>query len=339
MKILILGGDGFIGSHLLQKHILKGDTCTILDINNVRTKPTGRVYKYIKHDISSGGLESILKNLKPDLVYNCIAVATPSFYVKHPTQTFNLDFLVNYEFICKPLLNTKIPFIHFSTSEVYGKKWNSKYKEFKSDLTIGPVDKSRWIYATSKILLEQLLMSSANSNFVIVRPQNFCGWDMDWLPDMETNSDKKWIPRLPACFLNALFFNKNIMVVKPGTQKRCYTHINDAVEGIYSIVENWETCSTKGKIFNIGNSNNEMSIECLAKLYQSIWKKQTNKKPSAIKYISGTKYYGDGYEDSERRLFSDKRIKKFTGWSASLDIEKTIELVISEAMDNYNILQ
>jgi nucleoside-diphosphate-sugar epimerase len=337
MKVLLLGGDGFIGAHLLQKHILCNDECTVLDINNIRTRPTGRVYRYIKHDISTGGLETILSKVKPDLVYNCIAVATPSFYVKHPTQTFELDFLVNYEHICKPLLKTNTPFVHFSTSEVYGKRWESKYKEFKSDLIIGPVNKSRWIYATSKILLEQLLMSSSNNNFVIVRPQNFCGWDMDWLPDMNLNQDKKWIPRLPACFINALFYSKNIMVVKPGSQKRCYTYIDDAIEGIYSIVQNWESCSKVGKLFNIGNPDNEMSIKNLAKLYQTTWERLTGKKPSKIKYVSGRKYYGEGYEDSERRLFSNKRIKQFTGWEASVGISQTVEFVISNAIANYNI--
>lgn len=230
MKVLILGGDGFIGSHLLQKHILSNDECVVLDINNIRTKPTGKVYRYLKQDISLGNLNSILSNVKPDLVYNCVAVATPAYYVKYPKETFELDFLVNYEKICKPLLEAKIPFIHFSTSEIYGKKWESKYKEFKSDLILGPVNKSRWIYATSKILLEQLLISSSNNNFVIIRPQNFCGWDMDWLPDMLSNNDKKWIPRLPACFLNSLFYSKNLIIVKPGTQQRCYTHIDDATD-------------------------------------------------------------------------------------------------------------
>jgi len=337
MKVLILGGDGFIGSHLLQKHILNNDECVVLDVNNIRTRSTGNNYRFINHDISKGGLSLILDNVKPDLVYNCVAVATPSFYVKHPLQTFELDFLVNYEHICKPLLNADIPFIHFSTSEVYGKKWTSKYKELKSNLILGPTNKSRWIYATSKILLEQLLMSSGKDNFVIIRPQNFCGWDMDWIPSLAHNQDKKWIPRLPACFLDALLFDKHIQVVKPGSQKRCYTHIRDAIEGVYSVVKNWDICSTKGKIFNIGNPNNELSIIKLAKLYRKTWQKVTGKEAKQIQYISGKKLYGRGYEDSERRLFSDKRIQRFTDWRPVIDINKTVELVITEAVANYNI--
>jgi nucleoside-diphosphate-sugar epimerase len=336
MKVLLLGGDGFIGSHLLQKHILKGDRCTVLDINNIRTSSKSTDYKFIKHDISKTKLEKILKEERPDLVYNCIAVATPSYYVKYPLETFELDFELNYYNICKPLLKSQIPFVHFSTSEVYGKKWLSIQEENKTNLIIGPTNKLRWIYATSKILLEQLLIGSRQNNFIIIRPQNFCGWDMDWLPGLKINKDKKWIPRLPACFLNALFFNKPIYVVRPGSQKRCYTHINDAVEGIYSLITNWSKCN-QDPIFNIGNPNNEIDILSLANLYKDIWYKQTGKKSQKIKLISGEKYYGKGYEDCDRRLFSDKKIKQTTGWSAKINLDETISSLISDALKNYKI--
>ena len=128
---------------------------------------------------------------KPDFIFNCVAVATPHYYVKYPIDTFNLDFSVNYDII-KSIIHHKIPFMHFSSSEVYGKKWESPYQEDITDLTIGPTHKSRWIYATSKIMLEQLIKAH-NCEHVIVRPQNFFGWDMDWLPDMNTNIDNKWL--------------------------------------------------------------------------------------------------------------------------------------------------
>jgi len=337
MKVLILGGDGFIGSHLLTQHINQKDRCWVMDINNLRTHSNSPEYTFIHNDIKNNNLNKIIKKIKPDLVYNCIAVATPSYYVKHPIETFNLDFLLNYQNICKPLLESKIPFIHFSTSEVYGKTWTSKYKEDFSNLTIGPTHKSRWIYATSKILLEQLLLSSNQNNFIIIRPQNFCGWDMDWIPSLQNNKDKTWIPRLPACFLDALMFNKNILVVRPGTQKRCYTHINDAVQGVLGIVNNWDKCIKDNPVYNIGNKNNEIDIMSLAKLYQQTWKNITGKKSKPIKLIDGCKLYGEGYEDSERRLFCDKKIRKHTGWKPILNIRQTVEGIVSEALTNYKI--
>lgn len=337
MKVLILGGDGFIGSHLLHKHILKGDRCIVLDINTLRTQHDNKIYNYIHHDINDGKLDLILKKVKPDLVYNCIAVATPSYYVQKPVETFELDFLLNYQNICLQLLLSKIPFIHFSTSEVYGKKWISKYKEFESNLILGPVHKSRWIYATSKILLEQLLMANSQNEFVIIRPQNFFGWDMDWLPGLSSNQDKKWIPRLPACFMNALFFKQNINVVKPGTQKRCYTHIDDATQGILSIIDNWEQCSKKAKILNIGNPKNESDIYSLAKLYKRTWESITGTKAKKIKFVDGEELYGEGYEDCERRMFSIKRIQKYTGWEPKISLKRGVEKMLLDAKIKYKL--
>ena len=337
MNVLILGGDGFIGSHLLAKHIERGDSCIVVDKHNIRTTTKSKNYKFVKHDffVKSNFLKTLLAKYKPDLIYNCVAVATPSYYVKEPIKTFELDFLVNYENICKPVLKTDIPFIHFSTSEVYGKKWTEVYDERSTNLIIGPTYKTRWVYASSKILLEQLLLANTKNNCIIIRPQNFCGWDMDWLPSFN-NREQNWIPRLPACFLNNLMSNKSLYVVLPGTQKRCYTHINDAVDGIYSIVKNWSKCIKKEKIFNIGNKHNETTIINLANLYKKIWTELTDRQTKPIRFIKGDKLYGKGYEDCERRMFSDERVCRLTGWKPKLDLNTTIKLILQEAIEKYS---
>jgi nucleoside-diphosphate-sugar epimerase len=338
MNILLLGGDGFIGSHLLKKHLQLGDKCFVLDINNLRTKKQDSSYKYIKFDFAKqkNQFNKLLIKLKPDLIYNCVAVATPHFYVKYPIETFNLDFKINYENICKPIINYNIPLIHFSTSEVYGKKWDSIYKEDTSNLILGPTNKSRWIYATSKILLEQLLIASSLKELVIIRPQNFCGADMDWLPDINNNLNRNWKPRLPACFLNSLLTKQALTIVKPGTQKRCYTYIDDAIEGIISIYNNWDKCKNK-EIFNIGNPHNEMDIEHIAKKYIYWWEKITNTKSQGFIFKSAKEYYGNGYEDCERRLFSNKKIYKYTKWTPKIDIDKTIYKTIHMAIQKFNL--
>lgn len=355
MKILILGGDGFIGSHLLQAHIKRGDECFVIDINSIRTNSTDDQYvKYI-HDLSDNPyfFKCLLKEIKPDLVYNCVAVATPAYYVKHPIETYDLDFNVNYNNICLPLIEYGCPFIQFSTCEVYGKRWECVYTE-DSDCILGATTVPRWIYATSKIMLEQLLISH-KANCVIIRPQNFFGWDMDWLPGMESNTDKKWIPRLPAMCLNSIIYKSPFNVVLPGTQKRCYTHIDDGVSGILSIVDNFEKCSNykDGPVFNIGNPYNELTVDDIAKrfgvAFNRVYKEVSELKilekykgdtiiTPDIRYVASEELYGKGYEDCERRLFSTDRIYETTGWVPETPITPSINEVVKSAIINYNTI-
>lgn len=336
MKILILGGDGFIGSHLRNAHLVLGDSVTIVDKNNIRSNSKSKDYTFYDMDLSwkpGQDIFGLCRIYRPDFIYNCVAVATPAYYVKHPIETFELDFEVNKN-ILDELHHQRTPFIHFSTSEVYGKTWTKPYTE-SSDCTIGPATKQRWIYATSKILLDQYILAS-KMNCCIVRPFNFIGHDIDWLPDIDKaiSQYKTWIPRVPSCFLNALLTNQKLQIVNPGTQQRCYTHIDDAINGLLAIEDNWNTC--KGEIINLGNPKNEISIEGLAGKMQSIYFEITNKSPKGVSYIDGEKLYGKGYEDSERRLFSDDKMKKLTGWKAAMNLEQTLRSTIKDAIDAFD---
>lgn len=335
MNVLILGGDGFIGSYLRKLHISKQDTVLIVDINNIRTKDAADIF--IKEDLSvdtKNKIQSLINKYKPDFVYNCVAIANPDFYTKYPIQTFNLDFLINHDIITQ-LIHNKIPFMHFSTSEVYGKKWSKMYTEDTTDFIIGPSKKCRWIYATSKILLEQIIFGHS-ADCCIVRPQNFCGWDLDWLPSIEQNTDKKWIPRLPACIINNLFCNKPLNIVLPGSQKRCYTDIQEAVHGLYSITQSWEKC--RGQVFNVGNPNNEIAVKDFILILKHKWNSFVPREyyhTGGVNYMTGESLYGEGYEDCERRLFSSEKITLATEWKPSVSIDQITTDLIKNSFTNY----
>lgn len=336
MRILILGGDGFIGSHLLTAHVQEQNETFIVDVNNLRTKTNHDEYDYIYKDLNINTYEQtklLVRELKPDLVYNCVAIANPDFYVKFPIQTFELDFTVNYNII-QALIHCKVAFVHFSTSEVYGKKWTETYNEDTTDLILGPTQKTRWVYATSKILLEQLILAH-NTDCCIIRPQNFCGWDLDWLPDIANNGNKKWIPRFPACVLNSLYTNKSINIVLPGSQTRCYTHIDDAIKALISIEKNWSKC--RNQVINIGNPRNEISIEQFALKMIQEWNTVVDPQHrfnKQLNYIPGEKLYGEGYEDCERRFFSTSKIHNLTKWYPEIDINETVTKIITDAITN-----
>ena len=335
MKVLILGGDGFIGSYMRKKHLSVGDKVSILDKADLRSNINDDSYVFYHNYVENGDfkyLDEVLLEEKPDFVYNCIAVATPHYYVLNPIETFELDFRINHEII-KRLMALEIPFMHFSTSEVYGKIWSEPYSEDSSNMVLGPVNKIRWIYATSKILLDQLLFAY-KADCVVVRPFNFIAHDMDWLPDIDNNTDNTWKPRMPACFLNNLLSGKPLCVVNPGTQKRCYTFIDDAVEAMYAIVQNWSKCS--GEILNIGVPENEITIYDAAHIMIDFYEEITHKEHPGMEAVNGEDFYGIGYDDSERRLPNISKIRSLTGWEPKCDLETTFRNTVFDAVNKFS---
>jgi len=334
MNILILGGDGFIGSYLRKKHLELGDTVTIIDKECIRSDLNSKEYNFRHYYIEEYGFNTFefdLSLIKPDLAYNCIAIATPHYYVLEPIKTFDLDFKINYDII-NILHRHKIPFIHFSTCEVYGKKYTRPYEEDATDSIFGPAIKSRWIYATSKLLLDQLLCANQGEH-VTIRPFNFIEHDIDWLPDLN-KCDKYWRPRLPSCFLNSLLTNTPFNIVLPGTQRRCYTHIDDAINAITLIVANWDKC--KNEIINIGNPKNEISvIEAAISMLDKYNELCETTKEFKFNSVYGQDYYGQGYEDCERRIPDISKINRLTKWYPRINLNSAFELTIKHALEKY----
>jgi len=329
MRVLILGGDGFIGSHLRNMHIALDDEVMVVDHNTLRSNPGSEEYNFYLMKVEKFFKEY---NVGPvDVIYNCVAIATPDYYIKNPAGTLDLDFSLN-KYIIDHISHVypTAKKIHFSSSEVYGKTWTEPYTE-QSNCVFGPADKTRWIYATSKLLLDQYILGE-ELGWCIIRPFNFCGEDIDWLPAMNTN-DNYWKPRLPACFLNCLLTDMPLVVVEPGTQKRCYTYIDDATQGILSIIDAWDNC--EGEIINLGNKNNETTIDNMADLFIKKYEEITGKKTSGKITMPPNLFYGPTYEDSERRLFSDEKMVRLTGWEPKIDLEETVEITIKNALEIY----
>ena len=339
MKILILGGDGFIGSHLRDE--LSKDECNeiiVVDKNTLRYKePIENCYTYLldlMEETDWYNFKEIFDYYQPDFVFNCIAVANPDFYIKEPVLTFEIDFSLNKKII-DFLVTRSTPFLHFSTSEVYGKiQTTEKYHEKTSNLILGPSHKLRWIYATSKILLEQLILSyiiKYNIEACIVRPFNFIGYDIDWIPSLDM-CENEWKPRVYSCFMDNLLKNEYLQIVNPGTQQRCYCDIDDAIKGLIAIMNNWDKC--KNRIINIGNPNNETTIIDLAKLMIKKYNELTiNEFNKGMILVNSELFYGSEYEDSERRMPSINLIKRLTGWEPKIDLENMIEKSIKKTLE------
>ena len=264
-----------------------------------------------------------------DVVVNLIAYAIPALYIEKPLDVVELNFFQNLR-IVKQCMKQKKWVIQFSSCEVYGLLGgrNGIFTEESSLLILGPVNKNRWIYSCAKQLLERIIYAYGKEkllNYTIIRPFNFIGPKMDFL----VKSKDDGIPRVFANFISALLYKEPMYIVDKGINKRTFTYIKDAVEALGTILKNKE--KFENKIVNIGNPRNEISIHDLAYLMRKIYKKSIPGEavPDIIS-IDGEKYYGEGYQDSERRI---PNIDKLTalGWKPKHNLIETFQY----SMDYY----
>jgi UDP-apiose/xylose synthase len=343
VKILNLGGAGFIGSHLTARLLDEGHTVIVVDQTDEKIQEWVRNERLtmIKADIRKPewGMKELIQ--ESDVVIDLIAYANPGLYVKIPLAVFQLNFLENLK-IAEACVDQNKRLIQFSTCEVYGKTAASipkagldpnnpvhaTFSEDNSDFLLGPVRKHRWIYASAKQLLERVIHAygmERNLNYTIVRPFNFIGPKIDSLP-----SNGSGIPRVFSFFMDALLNGTPMKLVDGGKSRRCYTYIDDAIEGIYQIVLNPHGVCDK-QIFNIGSPDNEISIRGLAEFMLDIYDdnfRQPGSVLSEIVEVSSEDFYGKGYEDSDRRIPDITKAQTLLGWRPSWGLQELLKVTM-----------
>ena len=188
------------------------------------------------------------------------------------------------------------------------------------------MDKHRWIYACAKQLLERVLHAYGlehDLNYTIVRPFNFIGPKIDFLPQ----DDATGIPRVFSFFMDALFTGTPMKLVNGGVNRRCYTYIDDAIECTYRIVLNpGGVCDQQ--IFNIGSPYNEISIRQMAELMREIYAAKFSEPETPLPDIisvPGEEFYGEGYDDSDRRIPDIGKARTLLGWEPVWSKRDTFE--------------
>lgn len=346
MNILSLGAAGFIGSHLTDRLLKEGHHVTALDIHadkltDYLTHPNLR---FLQQDIRSpeANLDRLVE--ESDLVIDLIAYANPGLYLRIPLEVFQLNFTENLK-IAEACVRHNKRLIQFSTCEVYGRTAASltnanlrdpedpahaTFSEDSSEFILGPVAKHRWIYSCAKQLLERVLHAyglERGFNYTIIRPFNFIGPKIDYLPQQAED-----IPRVFSFFMGSLLTGAPMKLVNGGTNRRCYTYIDDAIDCSYRIVRNpGGVCDRQ--IFNIGSPHNEVSIRQMAELMRDIYAKKMRADPGVplpeIVSVSGEQFYGEGYDDSDRRIPDITKARTLLGWEPRWGIDDTLESTMS----------
>jgi len=334
LKILILGVNGFIGNSLTARVLSDTDweiygmdiKCDKLDACLGHER-----FHFVEGDISINKewIEYHVK--KCDVVMPLVAIATPATYVKEPLRVFELDFEQNLN-VVRLCVKYNKRLLFPSTSEVYGMCPDGEFREDESPLVTGPIRMQRWIYSSSKQLLDRVIWAygfQKGLRFTLFRPFNWIGPKLD---ELTTDPEKEGSSRVVTQFISNLFLGESIKLVDGGLQKRCFTYIDDGVACLIKIIENKDG-KCDGQIFNIGNPDNEATVKELAEKLKAMFMAHPStagfKKFSEIVEVYSKDYYGEGYQDIDRRVPSIKNAKERIGWAPKVDLDtalrKTLE--------------
>lgn len=308
MKFLITGGSGFIGSHLVETLVARGDEVVIIDnqstgsiknLQNIESK-----VKFIAGDILDKAL--LQKNVsEADYVVHLAAALGVLNIVNKPLQSLKIN-IQGTENVLEWADKFKKPVLIASTSEVYGKNDKVPLNE-EDDRIIGHPLKSRWSYSEAKAVDESLAYFYYLENKLPIRIVRF----FNTVGPRQVGQYGMVVPR----FVTAALRNESIQVYGSGNQIRCFCHVSDAIRALLLVIDSNKAI---GQVFNVGN-NQQISIMDLAKKVIEI----TGSK-SEIKKIPYSEAYPVGFEDMQRRVPDISKIKNVLGWSPEIGLEQII---------------
>lgn len=268
---------------------------------------------------------------KCDVVIPLVAIANPLQYGQDPIGVFELDFEANLQ-IVKQCVRHKKRLIFPSTSEVYGMSSDGVLDEFESDLVYGPIHKQRWIYATSKQLLDRVIFAYGirdSLDYTLFRPFNWIGPNLD-----DIFSEKEGSSRLFTQFISNILRERPLQLVDGGRQRRSFTYIDDGITALLRIIENLSGCATR-QIFNIGNPDNDVSVLNLARTIISVCAEHSvlrrYAERASMEVVSAEQYFGRYYQDIQKRVPSIRNARDRLGWLPKVPLRDAIK----RTLDHY----
>lgn len=319
MKILITGGAGFIGSHLAEQLLLRGDEVTILDdlstgsIENIALIKGHPNLTYHIDTIRNYRLTAELVDMC-DIVYHLAAAVGVRLIVESPVSTIETN-IRGTDIVLSLAAKKRKRVVITSTSEVYGKRNRVPFSE-DDDLVMGPTNKGRWSYACSKAIDEFLAIAYWKEKrvpTVIARLFNTVG-------PRQTGRYGMVIPS----FVQQALMGQDITVYGDGSQTRCFTHVSDVVDALIEIAEHKEAV---GEVYNIG-SDNEITILELAERIKYLTKSASN-----IVFVPYDEAYEEGFEDMMRRVPNISKIEALIGYKPKIALNALLESIIEYHRD------
>jgi UDP-glucose 4-epimerase len=325
--VLITGGAGFIGSHLVDRLLKDGNSVVVIDdfstgrLDNLRANKKNPRLKVVRSRISDcAELSKLAAN--SEFIFHLAATVGVELVVKSALHVLESSFHET-EILLRAAVKHSTPLLLTSTSEVYGKSAKPEFSE-DDDLLIGPPNQSRWSYASAKLTDEFLALACAREKklpVIIARLFNTVG-------PRQTGRYGMVLPR----FITAAKKNEPLKVFGDGNQSRCFCLVNDAVEALVRLQKRGcDALVAKrkgdeaspppfGEIFNIGGTE-EISILELAKLVV-----KTLGSKSKIELIPYDQAYAPGFDDMRRRKPLVKKLERFVKFKPQTPLREIIKL-------------
>jgi UDP-glucose 4-epimerase len=313
LRYLITGGAGFIGSHLAERLLDRGDRVVLLDnlstgsMQNIRHLKSSERMAYHIDSIENHHLVAELVD-DADVVVHLAAAVGVRLIIESPVRTIETN-VNGTQLILEAAYKKRKLVLIASTSEVYGKNRQVPFYE-DADLVLGPTTKARWSYAASKALDEFLALSYWKERklpVIVARLFNTVG-------PRQTGRYGMVLPN----FVKAAVDNAPISVYGNGKQSRCFCDVRDTVEGLIRLMD---TERSVGEVVNVGNTE-EITIEGLAQRVKVL-----TGSTSCIQYISYDQAYEPGFEDMMRRVPSVEKLYALTGFRPQTELKEIIERV------------
>jgi Nucleoside-diphosphate-sugar epimerases len=313
MTHLITGGAGFIGSHLAEFLIEKGESVIVID--DLSTGSVDNLIGIKGHPRLECHFDSIFNKYllaelvdRSDAIFHLAAAVGVRLIIEKPVQTIETN-ITGTEMVLHAASKKKKRVFVASTSEVYGKNSNEVFRE-EDDLVLGATVKSRWGYAASKAVDEFLALAHWRERGLPVTIGRF----FNTVGPRQTG---RYGMVLPTFVMQAIA-NEPITVFGSGKQSRCFGYVGEVVEAMVRLMQ---TPESVGQVINIGNDQ-EITIEGLAHLVR-----ERVGSTSAIQYLSYEAAYESGFEDMFRRLPSLERLEKLTAFRPTMDVAEIVDRV------------
>lgn len=330
-RILILGVNGFIGHHLSRRILGTTDWEVYgMDMQSERVEELlgDKRFRFFEGDITINKEWIEYHIRKCDVVVPLVAIATPATYVQDPLRVFELDFEANLPFVRSCVKHAK-RLVFPSTSEVYGMSRDAEFHPYQTDFVLGPIDKTRWIYSCAKQLMDRVIWAygaQQGLRFTLFRPFNWIGAGLDSI-----STPKEGSSRVVTQFLGHIVRGEDIQLVDGGAQRRAFTYIDDGIDALMKILDNPNGVAD-GKIYNIGNPQNNCSVKELAQALLELAAVIPEYRDAArkVKLVETTagKYYGAGYQDVQNRSPNIDGTRADLGWSPSVGLRDALSRIL-----------